>query len=185
MMDRFLMSIQNPGVDPDQPLNYIYHSGVFWRIFQGVFWGSQKNHIHVTVQTNATCKDTSYSNSGVQYLYQLFLDEDLINSVYQLASYNDHLSTLNRTTNSQDSLYSIANVDGYSAVVSMSKLGDSLADVLVGHITICVSHSAPPAETTSGSDNVAGALPTVTPTPDARAAAYALDASDGYFEKKR
>lgn len=67
----------------------------------------------------------------------------------------------------------------------MSKLGDSLADGLVGYITIRVNRSATPAETTGGSVNVVSALPTVTPTPGTRAAAYAIDASEGYFEKKR
>ncbi|CAI7677179.1 unnamed protein product [Penicillium palitans] len=139
----------------------------------------------VTVQTNVTGKDTSYSDSGVQHLGQLLFNEDLINSVYQLAPYKAHLSTLNRTTNSQDSLYSSANGDGYSAVVDVSKLGDSLADGLAGYITIGVNRSATPAEITGGSVNVVGALPTVTPTPGARTSAYVLDASEGGFEKKR
>ncbi|KGO40002.1 Intradiol ring-cleavage dioxygenase, core [Penicillium expansum] len=129
----------------------------FPTIFPG-YYISCTTHIHVTIRTN-----------------------DLINSVYQLAPYNDHLSTPNRTTSSQDSLYSSANGDGYSAVVSVSQLGDSLADSLVGYITIGVNRSATSVETNGGRSNIVGALPTVTPTPGARAAAYALDASEGYF----
>lgn len=63
----------------------------------------------------------------------------------------------------------------------MSQLGDSLADSLVGYITIGVNRSATSVETNGGRSNIVGALPTVTPTPGARAAAYALDASEGYF----
>lgn len=156
----------------------------FLTIFPG-YYISRTTHIHVTVQTNVTGKDSSYSDAGVQHLGQLFFAEDLINSVYQFAPYKSHLSTLNRTTNSEDSLYSSANGDGYSSVVSVSKLGESLADGLVGYITIGVNRSATPAETTGGSVNVVGALPTVTLTPGAQAAAYALDTSEGYFEKVR
>ncbi|KAJ5704750.1 hypothetical protein N7536_000439 [Penicillium majusculum] len=135
----------------------------FLTIFPG-YYISRTTHIHVTVQTNVTGKDTSYSDAGVQHLGQLFFDENLINSVYQLSPYKAHLSTLN---------------------LDVSKLGDSLADGLVGYITIGVNRSATPAETTGGSVNDVGALPTVTPTLGAQAAAYALDASEGYFEKKR
>jgi hypothetical protein len=142
-------------------------------------------HIHVTNQITLTGNDSSYSDAGVQHLGQLFFDEDLIDSVYQLDTYKAHLSTLDRTTNSEDSLYSTANGDGYSSVVSVSKLGKSLANGLVGYITIGLNHSATPAETTGGSVNVIGALRAVTPTPGAQAAAYALDASEGYFEKKK
>lgn len=154
----------------------------FLTIFPG-YYISRTTHIHVTVQTNVTGKDSSYSDAGVQHLGQLFFDEDLINSIYQLAPYKAHLSTLNRTTNAEDSLYSSANGDGYSAVVDVSKLGESLADGLVGYITIGVNRTATAALTTGGSVNVVGALPTVTPSPGAQAAAYALDASEGYFEK--
>ncbi|KAK4867376.1 hypothetical protein LT330_000886 [Penicillium expansum] len=145
------------------------------------YYISCTTHIHVTIRTNVTTKDTSYSDSGAQNLGQLFFDEDLINSVYQLSPYNDHLSTPNRTTSSQDSLYSSANGDGYSAVVSVSQLGDSLANSLVGYITIGVNRSATSVETNGGRSNIVSALPTVTSTPGARAAAYTLDASEGYF----
>lgn len=53
----------------------------------------------------------------------------------------------------------------------MSQLGDSLADSLVGYITIGVNRSATSVETNGGRSNIVGA----------RAAAYALDASEGYF----
>ncbi|KAK5806118.1 hypothetical protein VI817_000376 [Penicillium citrinum] len=123
-------------------------------------------------------REDGYSVAGIQHLGQLFFEEDLINS-------RAHHSTLNRTINAEDSLYSSANGNGYSAVVSVSQLGESLSDGLVGYITIGVNTTATPAETTGGSVNVVGALPTVTPSPGAQAAAYALDASEGYYEKKR
>jgi len=76
----------------------------FLAIFPG-YYISRTTHIHVTVQTNVTGKDSSYSVASVQHLGQLFFEEDLINSVYQEAPYRAHLSTLNRTTNAEDSLY--------------------------------------------------------------------------------
>ncbi|KAJ5557058.1 hypothetical protein N7494_000973 [Penicillium frequentans] len=156
----------------------------FLTIFPG-YYISRTTHIHVTVQTNVTGKDTSYNQASVQHLGQLFFEEELINSVYQLQPYKDHLSTLNRTTNAEDSLYSTANSDGYSAVVSTALLGHVIADGLVGSITIGVNRSATPAETTGGSVNVVGYLPTASPTAGAQAAAYVIDAEEGYFEKRR
>ncbi|KAJ5813739.1 uncharacterized protein N7503_000489 [Penicillium pulvis] len=136
-------------------------------------------------RTDSEGKDTSYNQAGVQHLGQLFFEEELINSVYQLQPYKDHLSTLNRTTNAADSLYSTANSDGYSAVVSTALLGRVIADGLVGSITIGVNRSATPAETTGGSVNVVGYLPTASPTAGAQSAAYAIDAEEGFFEKRR
>lgn len=50
-----------------------------------VYYISRTTHIHVTVQTKLTGKDSGYSVAGIQHLGQLFFEEDLINSVYQEA----------------------------------------------------------------------------------------------------
>ncbi|KAH8657833.1 Intradiol ring-cleavage dioxygenase [Xylariales sp. PMI_506] len=150
----------------------------FLTTFPG-YYTSRTTHVHVTVQTDIT-NGTSYSKSAVQHLGQLFFDEDLINSVYQLEPYSDHLATLNRTTNAEDSLYSSATSEGYSAMVSIQQLSDDLADGLVGYITIGVNSSAEAALTTGGSVNPVGLLPTVSVASSKYAEATAVDAADGY-----
>lgn len=105
----------------------------FLTLFPG-YYITRTAHIHVTVQTDVT-NGTSYSTSAVQHIGQLFFDEDLLNSVYQLSPYVDHLASLNRTTNTEDSLFSDATSDGYSAIISVEQVGDSLADGLVGYVS--------------------------------------------------
>ncbi|KAH8714695.1 Intradiol ring-cleavage dioxygenase [Ilyonectria robusta] len=124
------------------------------------YYVTRTTHIHVTAQTNIT-NGTSYSASKVQHVGQLFFDEDLLNSVYALSPYVEHLATLNRTTNAEDKLYSSASSDGYSAVISVSQLGDSLEDGLVGYITIGVNTTADAIAVTGDSVNPQGWLPTV------------------------
>lgn len=152
----------------------------FLTIFPG-YYITRSTHIHVTVQTavgNGT--NSSYSSASVQHIGQLFFDESLINSVYELDPYSAHLSTLNRTTNSEDKLYTTANGDGYSSVVSVSLLGDSIADGLVGYITLGVNSTAAGLTTSGGSVNPIGVIPTVSVAESARAAATAVDVADGY-----
>lgn len=111
----------------------------FLTLFPG-YYISRTTHIHVTVQTNIT-NGTSYSASDVQHIGQLFFDEDLINEVYQLSPYVAHLATLNRTTNAEDSLFSTATSEGYSAIVSVSQLTDDLAGGLIGYVSFLL-HAA-------------------------------------------
>ena len=151
----------------------------FLTIFPG-YYISRTTHIHVTVQTNVTGTNTSYSQADVQHLGQVFFEEELINKVYQLAPYKAHLSTLNRTTNAADSLYSSASSDGYSALVDVQLLSDTIADGLVGYITIGVNRTAEAALTTGGSVNPVGAIPTVSLSAGAQAAAASKDASENY-----
>ncbi|KAH6659303.1 Intradiol ring-cleavage dioxygenase [Truncatella angustata] len=150
----------------------------FLTLFPG-YYTSRTTHVHVTVQTNIT-NGTSYSSSAVQHIGQLFFNESLINSVYELAPYADHLATLNRTTNDEDKLFATATSEGYSAVVSVDQIGDSLADGLVGYITIGVNVSAEGLTTTGGSVNVIGSLPTVSVASSKYAEASAVDIADGY-----
>ncbi|KAI0155529.1 Intradiol ring-cleavage dioxygenase [Pestalotiopsis sp. NC0098] len=150
----------------------------FLTLFPG-YYITRTSHIHVTVQTNIT-NGTGFSESKIQHIGQLFFEEDLLNEVYQLSPYSDHLETLNRTTNAEDSLYSSASSDGYSAVISVSQIGDALADGLVGYITIGVNTSADGLTTTGGSVNVQGYLPTVSVAETKLAQATSVDAADGY-----
>ncbi|TFA99571.1 hypothetical protein CCMA1212_008459 [Trichoderma ghanense] len=121
-------------------------------LFPG-YYTSRTTHVHVTVQANIT-NGTSYSASDVQHIGQLFFDEDLIDSVYELSPYSSHLSTLNRTTNAEDSLYGTATFEGYSAIIGITRIGDELSDGLVGYITIGVNTSAAGLTTTGGSINL-------------------------------
>ena len=140
---------------------------------------TRSTHIHLTVQTNVT-DSSSYSAASVQHIGQLFFDEALINSVYALSPYAAHLATLNRTTNAEDSLYATANGNGYSAVISVSNLGDAVADGLVGYITVGVNSSAAGLTTSGGSVNPIGIIPTVSVADSVRAQATVVDAADGY-----
>ncbi|KAF3008357.1 hypothetical protein E8E14_009782 [Neopestalotiopsis sp. 37M] len=150
----------------------------FLTLFPG-YYITRTTHIHVTVQTNIT-NGTGFSESAIQHIGQLFFEEDLLNQVYQLEPYSAHLETLNRTTNAEDSLYSSASGDGYSAVISVSQIGETLADGLVGYITIGVNTSASGLTTTGGSVNVQGYLPTVSVASSKLAEATAVDIADGY-----
>lgn len=153
--------------------------GEFRTIFPG-YYSSRTTHIHVTVQTNVTNDDTSYSDAATKHVGQLFFPEELINSVYQLAPYHAHFSTLNRTLNSEDSVYSVANYNGYSAMISTELIGETLAEGLIGYITIGVNKSASAIATTGQDVNVQGYLPTVSLSSSAQAAANTLDLTEGY-----
>jgi hypothetical protein len=150
----------------------------FLTIFPG-YYTTRATHIHLTVQTSVT-NSSSYSAASVQHIGQLFFDQDLIDSVYKLSPYAAHLETLDIIENVNDSLYSAANADGYSSVVSVTQLGDDLADGLVGYITVGVNSTAAGLTTTGGSVNVLGVIPTVSVADSVRAAATSVDQADGY-----
>ncbi|KAL4956372.1 Intradiol ring-cleavage dioxygenase [Aspergillus filifer] len=154
----------------------------FLTIFPG-YYTSRTTHIHVTVQTNVTDDETSYSTAAVQHIGQLFFDEDLLNTVYQEEPYVQHLATLNRTTNAEDSVLSTSSIGGYSPIISTALLGETIAEGLVGYITIGVNRSAEARETTGTDVNPQGFIPTVTPSAGAQEAAYALDRAEGYVDK--
>ncbi|KAH0443818.1 extracellular dioxygenase [Colletotrichum camelliae] len=143
------------------------------------YYITRTTHIHVTAQTNIT-NGTSYSASKVQHIGQLFFEEDLLSQVYALEPYSAHLTTLNRTTNAEDSLYSDASSDGYSAVISVTQLTDNIEDGLVGYITLGVNSSAEGLAITGGGVNPQGYLPTVSVAESKLAQATAIDRADGY-----
>ncbi|EOO01000.1 putative aromatic compound dioxygenase protein [Phaeoacremonium minimum UCRPA7] len=128
----------------------------FLTLFPG-YYTFRTTHIHVTIQANIT-NDTSYS----------------------LSPYLAHLSTLNRTTNAEDTLFGTATSEGYSAIVSIDQIGDELVDGLVGYITLGVNASAAGLTTTGGSVNVLGVIPTVSVYDSKYAEATAVDIADGY-----
>ncbi|KAJ5999794.1 hypothetical protein N7481_000203 [Penicillium waksmanii] len=151
----------------------------FLTIFPG-YYDNRTTHIHATVQHNVTGDDTSYSVTAIQHIGQLFFPEELINSVYKLAPYHALLSTLNRTLNSEDSVYKSAMTDGYSAMISTELLGETLADGLIGYITIVVNKSAAAIATTGTQVNVQGYPPTVSLTSGAQAVANTNDLAQEY-----
>lgn len=151
----------------------------FLTIFPG-YYVTRSTHIHLTVQTNVTNNDSSFSAASVQHIGQFFFEESLLNSVYELEPYSAHLLTLNRTLNSEDGIYISSNTGGYSSVISVTELGDSLSDGLVGYITVGVNTSAAGLTTTGGSVNPLGVIPTLSIDPSARETAYLVDEADGY-----
>lgn len=154
----------------------------FLTTFPG-YYVTRATHIHVTAQANAG-PNSSYSNLDIQHIGQLFFDEDLLTEVYSLSPYSAHLATLNRTLNAEDSIYSVANADGYSALIDVDLLGDSVADGLVGYITVGINSSAAGLATTGTDVNPNGFIPTVSVSPEKVAQATAIDKADGYTEKK-
>lgn len=111
----------------------------FLTIFPGDY-ASRTTYVHLTVQPTSSIAPAT--TAFVQHIGQLFFNECYINEVYVLKPYSSHLATLNRTTNSEDALYTSANGNGYSAVISVNKIGDALTDGLVGYITVGVNTSA-------------------------------------------
>ncbi|KAF4311040.1 putative aromatic compound dioxygenase protein [Botryosphaeria dothidea] len=143
------------------------------------YYVTRTTHIHVTAQANVT-NGTSFSASSVQHIGQLFFEEDLLSEVYSLSPYSAHLSTLNRTTNAEDSVLSVAAEDGYSPFISTELLGSSLEDGLIGYITVGINASAGGLATTGVDVNPLGQLPTVSVDDAVRAAATSVDAATGY-----
>jgi protocatechuate 3,4-dioxygenase beta subunit len=130
----------------------------FLTVFPG-YYTTRATHIHLTVQASVT-NSSSYSDASVQHIGQLFFDQDLINSVYKLDHYSAHLDTLDIIENVDDKLYTSANADGYSSVISVTQLGDTIADGLVGYITVGINATAAGLTTTGGSVNPLGVIPT-------------------------
>jgi protocatechuate 3,4-dioxygenase beta subunit len=154
----------------------------FITIFPG-YYITRSTHIHLTVQTNVSSSnssDYSYSKASVQHIGQLFFNETFINTVYQLEPYSEHLATLNRTTNDEDAIFVSSNEGGSSSIISVQLLGETIADGLVGYITVGVNSTADGLTTTGGSVNVIGTIPTLAVAETARESAVALDESEGY-----
>lgn len=143
------------------------------------YYVTRTTHIHLTVQADVN-NGTSYSASAVQHIGQLFFEEDIINTVYQLSPYSAHLSTLNRTTNDEDSLLTTTGTNGASPMISIEYLGDDISDGLVGYITVGVNKTAAGIATTGMSVNPQGFIPTVSVADSVRAAATSVDAAAGY-----
>jgi hypothetical protein len=128
----------------------------------------------------------------------VFFAEGLLSKVYAVEPYSVHLKTLNRTTNAVDSLYTSANSEGYSALVSVEWIGDSIEDGLVGYVcnlnllrvnllrdiqvTVGVNSTGDAALTTGGSVNPVGIIPTLSVNESQKAQATAADITAGYTD---
>lgn len=146
------------------------------------YYTSRTTHFHVTVQSNASL-GLGFSQSATQHVGQVFFDEDLLSEVYAVSPYVEHTLTLNRTTNAADSVLAVANADGYSPYVSVSQLGASIEDGLVGYITIGVNTTADAIATTGQDVNPQGFLPTVSVASAKYAEATAADHAAGYLRR--
>lgn len=134
----------------------------------------------------------------MQHLGQVFFAEELLSKVYAVEPYSAHLRTYNRTTNATNSLYTSANSEGYSALVSVEWIGDSIEDELVGYVcnlsllranllmkiqvTDGVNSTGDAAFTISGSVNSDGVIPTLRVNKSQKAQATAADLATGYTD---
>ncbi|GKT47606.1 uncharacterized protein ColSpa_07787 [Colletotrichum spaethianum] len=143
------------------------------------YYASRSMHVHVTVQANAT-DGVSFGQSALQHVGQLFFEEDLLSQVYAVSPYSSHLETLNRTINAEDSVLSSASEDGYNPFLSVSLLGDSVEDGLVGYITIGVNSTGDGIATTGTDVNPQGWIPTVSVATGKLAQATAVDRAADY-----
>nr|XP_036580219.1 extracellular dioxygenase [Colletotrichum truncatum]KAF6788051.1 extracellular dioxygenase [Colletotrichum truncatum] len=143
------------------------------------YYVSRSTHIHVAVQANAS-QGVSHSQSTAHHVGQLFFEEDLLSQVYAASPYSSHQETLNRTTNDEDSVLSSASEDGYSPSISISLLGASIEDDLVGYITIGVDSTGEGVATTGNDVNPQGWIPTVSVGTAKLAQATAADRAAGY-----
>lgn len=149
----------------------------FLTTFPG-YYVTRATHIHVAVQAN-TSKGVSFSQSDVSHVGQLFFEEDLLTEVYSISPYSAHTALLNRTSNADDSLLSGASANGYDPIISVSMLGDSVEDGLVGYITIGINTTESVA--TTGNDvNPQGYIPTVSIGTAKLAQATSADLAAGY-----
>ncbi|TEA12128.1 hypothetical protein C8034_v006387 [Colletotrichum sidae] len=100
---------------------------------------------------------TSYNQSTVQHVGQLFFEEDLLGSVYAASP-----------------------EDGYSPFISVSLLGDGVEDGLVEYITIGVKSTGDGIATTGTDVNPQGWISTVSVGTEKIAQATAADRATGY-----
>lgn len=111
-------------------------------IYPGFYTG-RTVHTHVMIHQNINYHDngTIISASGaMRHTGQLFYDDEINNQVLAQPVYED--ASRNRTYNSQDFLIQGANEGGYSAFVDIEFLGETLADGLLGYITIGIDTTA-------------------------------------------
>lgn len=111
-------------------------------IYPGFYTG-RTVHTHVMVHQNINYHDngTIISASGqLRHVGQIFYDEEINNQVLAQAAYQD--TGNNRTYNAQDGILQQANEGGYSAYAEIEFLGETLADGLLGYITIGIDTTA-------------------------------------------
>src|SRR5271168_786060 len=94
-------------------------------IFPGCY-ATPSTHVHLTAQANIT-NSSSYSQASVPHIGQLF-NKSLLNDAYALGPFSAYTAILSRTTNAENSIYSVANGDGFLSVISVSYLGSVLTD---------------------------------------------------------
>jgi protocatechuate 3,4-dioxygenase beta subunit len=125
---------------------------VFDTTYPGWYQG-RATHIHLKVHVGGGVSARTYSGGHVAHTGQLFFPETLNDSVYHLSPYKRHSGA--RTRNASDSIYRQAG--GSSAVVKTARVrAGSLANGLVGAITLGVDPDATPAAVGGGGSGGGG-----------------------------
>lgn len=111
-------------------------------VFPG-FYVERAIHIHVRVYTNWVLRSNGTISSGdVVSAGQLYFDEEVEQQIMALEPYTLH-TEINRTLNSEDTIFSNGFVGGYDPVVNIVPMdGEDVTKGVIGYITMGVNTSA-------------------------------------------
>lgn len=112
----------------------------FVTIYPGHYAG-RATHIHVKVHIGGKATGTTYGGGHVSHTGQLLFDDAISTKVYELAPYTS--DTAARVLNGQDHVYT--SEGGSKVMLSLRKLGSTVAEGYLGTITLTVDPSATPA----------------------------------------
>ncbi|KAJ9193058.1 hypothetical protein DTO021D3_4940 [Paecilomyces variotii] len=111
-------------------------------IFPGFYTG-RSIHIHVQAHTNWTLRGNgTLVSSNTVSTGQIYFEEDLSQKIMALQPYASH-TQINRTTNTNDSVFSQDTAGGYNPIVSVIPAdGKDVNNGMIGYITIGIDTSA-------------------------------------------
>jgi protocatechuate 3,4-dioxygenase beta subunit len=112
----------------------------FETIYPGHYSG-RTTHIHVKVHIGGKAAGSAYTGGHVSHTGQILFDDAITSRVYELAPYT--CDTAARVLNSADRVYT--EQGGSKSVLKLSRRGSSIADGLVGAVTLAVNPTATPA----------------------------------------
>lgn len=121
-------------------------------VFPG-FYVERAIHIHVQVYHNWVLRSNGTISSGdIVSAGQLYFDEDLEEKIMALEPYAQH-TQINRTLNSEDSIFSDGFAGGYDPVISIVPAdGEDVTNGMIGYITIGVDTTAVETHSLGGLD---------------------------------
>ncbi|KAL1742386.1 Intradiol ring-cleavage dioxygenase, partial [Schizophyllum fasciatum] len=114
----------------------------FTTIYTG-FYEGRCPHYHTMVHLDWSMSDngTLVSHAGsLAHVGQFFMDEEWNDQIFALEPYTSN--TNNRTLNSEDSILTEQNSNGYNGFLALEKLGNDLSEGVLGYITIGIDSSA-------------------------------------------